>query len=83
MKHLDVATGKIPVLASSTYATAGPASVFDVKTPLPAPVPAFCYLMYPPAYAGQCTPAQLAAIKNGTAVIEDFIVVNPPWEAPA
>ncbi len=88
----DVATGTVSVLedgddgggkngsscggggGGSGYSTVGPASSFAIKNVLPPDPPPVCYLFNAP---GSCTGNQLAALAAGTAVVKDYIVVDP------
>ncbi len=70
----DVATGQ--VVAGSNYSSEGPASSFyAVKETLPDSPPSVCWLY---VSESRCTEDQKKALKNGTAVIKDFVVVSPP-----
>ncbi|KAM0335619.1 hypothetical protein ACHAQA_000667 [Verticillium albo-atrum] len=77
----DVATGRVAVGDGARYATAGVGDIRGVRVPLPRPAPVFCYVASTPIMKGQCTDAQIAALANGTAVVEDFIVVEPAWSS--
>lgn len=78
---VDIATGLTPVVPG--YSTSGPSDIRGVKMSLPTnPWPIFCYVGAVPVAAGSCSEEQIAALKNGTAVVEDFIVVSPPWTHP-
>jgi hypothetical protein len=73
----DVATGSISLSTGSeneNYQTHGPSSIFDVKNVLLPPAPIQCYLWQ---LSTTCTANQLEAIINGTAVIKDYIVIEP------
>ncbi|KAG9937676.1 alpha/beta-hydrolase, partial [Aureobasidium melanogenum] len=70
----DVATGIRRLAANGNYSTSGPASAwshFEVLPDVPTPV---CDIW---AAAVACTDEQLAALANGSAVIEHDIVVYP------
>lgn len=76
----DIATGAVVVGAD--YSTSGPPDVRGIPAPEPGPAaPTFCYTRRSPLKPFQCTNAQLAALLEGTAVVEDFVVVEPAWEA--
>lgn len=77
-KNKDIPTGSAPASASNpSYSTTGPSSVRDVTdTPQGNAGSMFCYVMNPPLGAGQCSNAQLAGIADGSAVLEDFVVVG-------
>ncbi|KAL8371775.1 hypothetical protein RB595_001530 [Gaeumannomyces hyphopodioides] len=73
----DLATGGVDAGSSTGYHTTGPAQVFDVQVPLePAPAGVECYTWTGPLSI-YCTPEQIRALANGTAVVKDFIVVEP------
>jgi carboxypeptidase D len=77
----DVATGKVTLAeVKGGYSTKGPDQVRDVKNEVPEPVKNTCYLMQAPT---SCTKEQLAALANGSALIEDYVVVKPDGVAPA
>ncbi|KAG7121410.1 Carboxypeptidase S1 A like protein [Verticillium longisporum] len=75
----DVATGKKAIGNGDKYATSGPKDIRGARTPLPAKAPVFCYTASTPIVPGQCTDAQIAALADGTAVVKDFVVVQPAW----
>ncbi|RYP65580.1 hypothetical protein DL771_008234 [Monosporascus sp. 5C6A] len=72
----DVATGTISLADSPDYESQGPASVFDIKNELPAQPDLICYVLRTPLHLS-CTPEQLEALREGTAVVEDDVVVSP------
>lgn len=85
MQHSDVATGTVSISAAGdVYTTTGPATIYNITNTLPSPHPGFCYVMQPPISVsnGSCTGDQLAALQNGSAVLENFIVTSPPWVEP-
>ena len=57
-----------------TYKTHGPHSSLDRKNKLPSPAAPVCYTLDMPT---TCTANQKAALMNGTAVVEDFVVKWP------
>lgn len=75
----DLATGSIDVTttaADSYYSTQGPASVFNVTNEPPLDPGSECFvLIYP--FTGSCTDEQIAALYDGSAVIENNVVVSP------
>jgi len=78
IKDQDVATGSISLSDGSdngTYQTHGPSSVFDIKNVVPPAAPAQCYLWQ---LSTTCTANQLEAVIGGTAVVKDYIVIEPP-----
>ncbi|KAL8284962.1 hypothetical protein RB597_002175 [Gaeumannomyces tritici] len=73
----DLATGEVNAGSCAGYHTTGPAQVFDVQVPLePVPGGIECYTWSSPL-SYTCTPGQLQALANGTAVVKYFIVVEP------
>ncbi|KAF3021516.1 hypothetical protein E8E14_012011 [Neopestalotiopsis sp. 37M] len=76
----DLATGSTDVTttaaADSYYSTQGPASVFNVTNEPPLDPGSECFvLIYP--FTGSCTDEQIAALYDGSAVIENNVVVSP------
>ncbi|KAI1853762.1 hypothetical protein JX266_001746 [Neoarthrinium moseri] len=72
----DVATGTMSLKETPEYATDGPASVFNITNTAPASSPNQCYVRAFPL-GSRCTEEQLAALQDGTAVVENDIVVSP------
>jgi hypothetical protein len=73
----DVATGSMSLgngCENNNYQTRGPSSAFGVKNALLPPDPTQCYLWQ---LSTTCTVNQLEAIINGTAIIKDYIVIEP------
>ncbi|KAI0192839.1 alpha/beta-hydrolase [Astrocystis sublimbata] len=68
----DVATGKVK--ASRCYRSKGPTSSWNITRELPPPAENICYLH---VAAATCTEEQIKALADGTALIEDFVVVSP------
>ncbi|RYP33433.1 hypothetical protein DL766_003464 [Monosporascus sp. MC13-8B] len=77
----DVATGTVSRADSPDYESQGPASVFDVKNELPSQPDPVCYVLQAPLQLS-CTPEQLEALRGGTAVVEDDVVVRPAAVGP-
>jgi len=74
MFNKDVATGKQAV--NSNYSTSGPASVNDVKSVAPAsqqPGDVQCYVW---DIMETCTDPQKVMLRDGSAIIRDFIMVG-------
>jgi hypothetical protein len=68
----DVATGEKD--AGEGYKTSGPVSVFDVKGEVKEPVAdGMCMWYFPMG----CTDEQMEALEEGTAVVNDWVVVEP------
>jgi hypothetical protein len=69
----DLATGTVRV--GKDYATRGPSSVEDVRQP-PPPEPApECYVLSDQLRS--CSEGQVAALLDGSAVVKDYIVIQP------
>ena len=69
----DIATGNVDLKeAGWNYTSEGPDSAWRVLSDvLPAPEPV-CYLLEPPS----CTFEALEAIRKGTAIVKDWVVVG-------
>jgi carboxypeptidase D len=72
--NTDIATGKHDTSGYSHYQTKGPASSFGIKNKLPSPQKGDCHIY---SVAESCTEEQTVALRQGKAVIKDFVVVNP------
>ncbi|KAE9375155.1 carboxypeptidase S1 [Stipitochalara longipes BDJ] len=73
----DVATGSLSLsdgCGNENYTTQGPSSILDVKNELPASLPTQCYLWQ---LTTTCTANQIEAVENGTAVVKDYLVIEP------
>lgn len=73
MFGMDVATGKTKV--DGYYSTKGPTSSWGTKNNVPRHSPqneCYTYLA-----TETCTPEQLQALENGTAVVKNFVVLEP------
>ncbi|KAK1750434.1 alpha/beta-hydrolase, partial [Echria macrotheca] len=76
MFNTDVATGKVPVATDkevAAYGTSGPADVFGIKNAMPVQPTSECYFW---DIFETCTGAQTQMIRNGTAVLKDFVMVG-------
>lgn len=71
----DVATGTVTVDSKnwSNYSTTGPESVAGVMNELPPPPLQECYLW---AVFLTCTAEQAEMLRNGTAVMQDYIMIG-------
>jgi hypothetical protein len=77
IKEQDIATGSISLGNGSeneNYQTHGPSSIFDVKNVIPPSAPNLCYLWQ---LITTCTANQIEAVTGGTAVIKDYIIIEP------
>jgi hypothetical protein len=72
--NTDIATGKHKTACRSHYGTKGPSSSFGIKNVLPPSRKGDCYVY---DAVNTCTPDQLEALLDGSAVVENFIVVEP------
>lgn len=76
-QRLDVATGTTPNTGDGkNHVTFGPASVWDIKTPVRPQAPEWCN----PNYARLwyvCTGNQIRALEDGTAVVRNGVVIEP------
>ncbi|KAI9696691.1 MAG: hypothetical protein M1820_008065 [Bogoriella megaspora] len=78
MLNKDVATGTLSTLPQqngTVYGSKGPESSFWIKNKLPASQPARCYFW---ELNTTCNEAQLEALVEGKAVVQDLFVVDPP-----
>lgn len=73
IKDQYIATGSV-ALAKGTYSMHGPYSVFDIKHKIPRQPPVECCLWQ---FSTMCAPSQQEAVLNGTALVHDYIVVQP------
>jgi len=77
MKKQDVATGSISLdnlRDEENYQTHGPSSAFDVKNAIPPSASPECYLWQ---LNTTCTVNQVEAVIGGTAVVKNYIVIEP------
>ena len=71
--NLDIATGKQNTANNATFATTGMADTWSIKNIAPKSEPPICYSYNPTA---TCTEDQLDAIADGSAVIQDYILLD-------
>jgi hypothetical protein len=71
MAGADIATGKF--LTNAKYSTTGPSSSFSIKNVLPLPPKSLCYTW---DVMESCTSFQAALLANGTAIVQDFVMVG-------
>ncbi|KAI5921290.1 alpha/beta-hydrolase [Camillea tinctor] len=72
----DLATGSVSLADEPDYATSGPSSIADVVNEPPGPVEPMCYVHHAPL-SKTCTEEQVKALLDGTAIVEDGVVVSP------
>jgi len=65
-----MSTGLLPLFDS--YKTVGPDSVRDIRNEIPENPESRCYILNPET----CTEEQYNTVKNGTAIIKDWIVIG-------
>lgn len=70
----DISTGQLDTATNRTYSTDGPLSSWDTKDDVPASPPPVCYTL---ALSATCTDEQIESIVNGTAVIHNYVLVEP------
>ncbi|KAK4033943.1 Alpha/Beta hydrolase protein [Parachaetomium inaequale] len=75
MFNKDVATGKISTTKplAGAYSTCGPSNVLNVTNAVPAHREAECYLW---DIFQTCTALQTEQLRNGTAILENFIMIG-------
>ena len=76
MADTDVATGKTGTAGStpcSAYSSAGLDSVHGIMNEMPVHETSECYLM---DQLETCTAVQTAMMKNGTAIVKDFVMLG-------
>lgn len=66
----DVATGFVPV--TDNYTTFGPSSTWHIKNRIPPSPQPTCYILN----TDTCTEEVYETVKNGTAVVKDYIVME-------
>ncbi|KIX10249.1 uncharacterized protein Z518_01330 [Rhinocladiella mackenziei CBS 650.93] len=72
MSNVDVATGKFSTRGTS-YSSKGPSSSFAIKNTIPTHPARTCYFW---DILETCTPSQTEMIRNGSAILEDFVMVG-------
>jgi hypothetical protein len=73
MFNKDVATGEQDVAAGGDYSSSGSESSFDIKDELPDSPASECYVWDIPI---TCTEEEIAALADGTAVVDNYIVTG-------
>lgn len=75
IRRRDVATGELDISSNGSYSTSGPESSLGTKNDMPTTSqPSVCYLY---DLQATCTSEELAALENGTAIVEDYVVTLP------
>ncbi|KAK1993374.1 serine carboxypeptidase [Colletotrichum falcatum] len=72
----DIATGGVDTARNHTYSTRGPPDTFGIRNELPPQYDDFCYVLD----TSTCSAEQVAALRDGTAVVENYIMVEPASE---
>ncbi|CAJ2503139.1 Uu.00g105330.m01.CDS01 [Anthostomella pinea] len=75
----DVATGNTSLAQTTDYSTQGPGTVYDVLNVLPEPKESTCFVVDAPF---TFTNEQLSALIDGSAVVRDWVVVEPQGALP-
>jgi carboxypeptidase C (cathepsin A) len=73
----DIATGKIDTAANPTYGTEGPPDTFHIRNEVPDQYDDFCYILD----LSTCSEEQVEALRDGTAVVKDHVVIEPASDA--
>ena len=75
MFNIDVATGKLSTTKSvgPTYSTTGPSNVFNITNTVPSHPESECYLW---DVFQTCSGAQTEMLRNGTAILRDYIMIG-------
>lgn len=66
----DIATGLIPVW--DNYSSSGPSDTWHIKNKVPERPKPVCYILQPES----CPEEIYATVKNGTAVVKNYIVLE-------
>lgn len=76
MLRRDVATGETDLSgdAATTYSSSGEMDITGITNELPEPIENICYVLQPNI---TCTEEQTAALADGTAETEDWVVTSP------
>lgn len=69
----DIATGKLSL--TDDYSTTGLADNFAIENAVPKPYPQQCYILNPTT----CTTDQISALKNASALVHDYIIIDQNW----
>ena len=72
----DIATGRVDTAAHPHYRTRGPHDTWHIRNEVPEQYDDFCYILDPDT----CSEEQIDAVYAGTAVIEDYVVVEPAFD---
>lgn len=75
----DIATGRVDTAAEEDYHTEGPLDTFHITNEVPPQYPYYCYILD----LSSCTDEQVAALRAGTALIENYIMIDPPYDPSA
>lgn len=72
MSDRDVATGTVSTAGRANYSSAGLRDAFTLKNELPVVEPAAACYVWDARVT--CTPEQLARLRNGSAVVRDWVL---------
>jgi uncharacterized membrane protein YgcG len=73
MFNLDIATGQVSTAKNASYSTKGLADTWSVKQEAPESEPGFCYTK---ALGSTCTEEQAQSVIDGSAVIEQYVLID-------
>ena len=71
--NLDIATGEASIAQNSSYSTTGIANTWSVKDKVPEAESPFCYTY---ALSSTCTDDQYSSVLDGSAMIQDYVVID-------
>ena len=74
MSRHDISTGDVDLSRNQDYSSKGPNDVRSVSSERPAPISNVCTIYGAPV---TCTEEQLLALADGTAEVENWVVVKP------
>lgn len=74
MSRRDVATGEVKLQENKDYTSKGPLSIRNETNEVPEANVNVCYLL---TTRETCSDEQIAALGNGSAVVEDWVVLEP------
>lgn len=73
LSNFDIASGQISTAQNTTYRTEGPSSTWDIKNEIPPEPEPTCYVL---SLQETCTEDEIDSIVNGTALIENYILIK-------
>lgn len=73
MFNRDITTGRLSTVDNPEYSTDGLDYIWDVRDSIPNPQPPLCYILN---MVNTCTEDQIQSVRNGSAVIKDFVLMD-------